>query len=85
MFSNPSGNAVTSARDRYRTCAELFLLCSRVCADTATLQAAEAPHFSPAARLRTFVLPKSGHSVNPARNTADYQAAMLEWMESIAG
>jgi pimeloyl-ACP methyl ester carboxylesterase len=61
------------------------VLCSRVCADTATLQAAEAPHFSPAARLRTFVLPGSGHSVNLARNTADYQAAVRDWMESIAG
>jgi pimeloyl-ACP methyl ester carboxylesterase len=61
------------------------VLCSRVCADTATLQAAEAPHFSPAGRLRTFVLPGSGHSVNLARNTADYQAVVRDWMESIAG
>ncbi|MEV0105098.1 hypothetical protein AB0H42_02000 [Nocardia sp. NPDC050799] len=60
-------------------------MCSRVCADTATLQAAEAPHFSPAARLRTFVLPGSGHSVNLARNTAARQAAVRDWMESIAG
>lgn len=61
------------------------VLCARVCADTATLQVAEAPHFSPAARLRTFVLPGSGHSVNLARNTADYQAAVRDWMETIAG
>ncbi|NUS93136.1 MAG: alpha/beta hydrolase [Nocardia sp.] len=61
------------------------VLCSRICADTATLQAAEAPHFSPAARLRTFVLPGSGHSVNLARNTGDYRAAVLDWMASVAG
>ncbi|MFI5718615.1 alpha/beta hydrolase [Nocardia sp. NPDC051750] len=61
------------------------VLCSEVCADTATLQAAEAPHFSPAARLRTFVLPGSGHSVNLARNTGEYQAVVREWMDSITG
>lgn len=60
------------------------VLCSEVCADTATLQAAEAPHFSPAARLRAYVLPGSGHSVNLARNTADYHAVVREWMDSIA-
>ncbi|MEU1981172.1 alpha/beta fold hydrolase [Nocardia sp. NPDC019395] len=61
------------------------VLCSSVCADTATLQAAETPHFSPAARLRTFVLPGSGHSVNLARNTGEYQAAVREWMASVTG
>ncbi|MGW5382261.1 alpha/beta hydrolase [Nocardia sp. NPDC003963] len=61
------------------------VLCSRVCADTATLHAAETPHFAPAARLRAYVLPGSGHSVNLARNTADYQAAVRDWMRSVAG
>ncbi|MFI9510068.1 alpha/beta hydrolase [Nocardia sp. NPDC052566] len=56
-----------------------------ICRDTATLQAAEAPFFSPAARLRTYVLPDSGHSLNLARNTADYQRAVIDWMKSISG
>ncbi|MFE7796053.1 alpha/beta hydrolase [Nocardia sp. NPDC057440] len=56
-----------------------------VCVDTATLLAAEAPYFGPAARLRAFVLPGSGHSVNLARNTADYHAAVVGWMKSIVG
>ena len=56
-----------------------------ICADAPALQAAEAPFFSPAARLRTFVLPGSGHSVNLARNTADYHAAVIDWMKSIIG
>ncbi|WP_245745800.1 alpha/beta hydrolase [Nocardia altamirensis] len=57
-------------------------LCLNACATTAALQAAEAPFFSAAARLRTFVLPGSGHSVNLAPNTADYQAAVRDWLSS---
>ncbi|MGY4100578.1 alpha/beta hydrolase [Nocardia sp. R16R-3T] len=56
-----------------------------ICTDSATLQAAEAAFFAPAARLRTFVLPGSGHSVNLARNTAQYQTAVIDWMKSITG
>ncbi|MFE7746809.1 alpha/beta hydrolase [Nocardia sp. NPDC057455] len=56
-----------------------------VCADAATLHATEAPFFAPAARLRTYVLPGSGHSVNLARNTALYRAAVLDWVQSIVG
>ncbi|WP_330230038.1 alpha/beta hydrolase [Nocardia sp. NBC_00508] len=54
-----------------------------VCANAETLHAAEAPFFGPAARLRTFVLPGSGHSVNLARNTAEYRSAVIDWMESV--
>ncbi|WP_245671436.1 alpha/beta hydrolase [Nocardia amamiensis] len=54
-----------------------------VCANAETLLAAEAPFFGPAARLRTFVLPGSGHSVNLARNTAEYRSAVIDWMDSI--
>ncbi|WP_024803597.1 alpha/beta hydrolase [Nocardia sp. BMG51109] len=56
-----------------------------VCASSETLHAAEAPYFAPEARLRTFVLPGSGHSVNLARNTVDYQAAVVDWANSITG
>ncbi|MFD6157644.1 alpha/beta hydrolase [Nocardia sp. NPDC060256] len=55
-----------------------------ICTDSATLQAAEAPYFGPDAKLRTFVLPGSGHSVNLAPNTAEYRAAVIEWADSIA-
>ncbi|MEU7629179.1 alpha/beta hydrolase [Nocardia sp. NPDC049220] len=54
-----------------------------VCANAETLYATEAPFFGPTARLRTFVLAGSGHSVNLARNTAEYQAAVVEWADSI--
>ncbi|UFS93059.1 alpha/beta hydrolase [Nocardia huaxiensis] len=54
-----------------------------ICADTAALQAAEAPYFAPAARLRTYVLPGSGHSLNLALNTKDYQAAVIDWLRTI--
>ncbi|WP_280318220.1 alpha/beta hydrolase [Nocardia wallacei] len=56
-----------------------------VCADSATLHAAEAPYFAPAAQLRTFVLPGSGHAVNLARNTVEYQAAVIDWANSTIG
>ncbi|MFE3192655.1 alpha/beta hydrolase [Nocardia sp. NPDC059240] len=56
-----------------------------ICTDTPTLYAAEQPYFSPAARLRTFVLPGSGHAVNLAPNTRDYQAAVIDWMKSVVG
>ncbi|WP_191094337.1 alpha/beta hydrolase [Nocardia colli] len=57
-------------------------LCLNACANTATLTAEEAPYFNSAARLRAFVLPNSGHSVNLAPNTAEYQAAVSDWMNS---
>ncbi|MGW4247391.1 alpha/beta hydrolase [Nocardia sp. NPDC004722] len=56
-----------------------------ICADTATLQAAEAPYFAPAARLRTYVLPDSGHAINLAPNTRDYHAVVIDWMKSVTG
>ncbi len=56
-----------------------------VCASSATLQSEEAPFFAPAARLRTFVLPGSGHAVNLARNTGDYHSAVIDWANSTVG
>ncbi|UGT63981.1 alpha/beta hydrolase [Nocardia asteroides] len=52
------------------------------CTDTATLHASEAPYFAPAARLRAFVLPGSGHSVNLATNTVEYQSAVVDWLNT---
>ncbi|QIS14385.1 hypothetical protein [Nocardia arthritidis] len=56
-----------------------------VCATTETLYAAEAPYCAPAARLRTFVLPGSGHALNVAPNTVDYQHAVRDWIASVIG
>ncbi|MFE3224096.1 alpha/beta hydrolase [Nocardia sp. NPDC059228] len=70
---------VDGSRDRM-TCGPGF----GTCTDTATLDAAERPYFSPAAKLRTFVLPDSGHAINLAPNTADYRAVVLDWMKSLA-
>jgi pimeloyl-ACP methyl ester carboxylesterase len=50
------------------------------CSTAASLAAAEAPYFSPAAQLQTFVLPGSGHDVNLAPNTQLYQQAVINWM-----
>ncbi|MGF6888721.1 pimeloyl-ACP methyl ester carboxylesterase [Nocardia sp. GAS34] len=71
---------VVGARDR--------MLCGAnyaSCASSATMQAEEAPFFGPAARLRTFVLPGSGHGVNLARNTQAYHAAVVDWANSTIG
>jgi hypothetical protein len=46
------------------------------------LHAAEAQYFAPAAKLHTFVLPGSGHSVNLAPNTAAYQRAVVDWVNT---
>ncbi|MGW4716535.1 alpha/beta hydrolase [Nocardia sp. NPDC004260] len=69
---------VNGSRDRL-SCGPAYA----VCADAETLRATEAPFFGPAARLRTFVLPGSGHSVNLARNTAEYRDAVVDWVRSI--
>ena len=55
------------------------------CSTAATLAAAEAPYFSAAARLQTYVLPGSGHDVNLAPNTQLYQGVVLNWMASTLG
>ncbi|PPJ13586.1 alpha/beta hydrolase [Nocardia nova] len=71
---------VVGSRDR--------MLCGpdyAACADTSTLQAEESPFFAPAAKLRTFVLPGSGHAVNLARNTVDYQRTVIDWANSTVG
>ncbi|MQY26562.1 alpha/beta hydrolase [Nocardia aurantia] len=71
---------VAGGRDRM-VCGAAYSMC----ADTATLQAEETPFFAPAARMRAFVLPGSGHAVNLARNTADYQAAVIDWADTMVG
>lgn len=77
-FINVPVMVVNGSRDRL-SCGPEYA----VCADAEILRATEAPFFGPAARLRTYVLPGSGHSVNLARNTAEYRAAVIDWVRSI--
>lgn len=55
---------------------------ANTCANAATLQADEKPYYSPAACLHTFVLPGSGHDLNLATNTAEYQQAVVNWADT---
>jgi pimeloyl-ACP methyl ester carboxylesterase len=50
------------------------------CSTVASLAAGEAPYFSPAASLQTYVLPGSGHALNLAPDTELYQQAVLSWL-----
>lgn len=50
------------------------------CSTAASLTAGEAPYFSPAANLQTYVLPGSGHALNFAPDTQRYQQAVLSWL-----
>ncbi|GAB0107886.1 alpha/beta hydrolase [Nocardia sp. JMUB6875] len=56
-----------------------------ICTDSAALQASESPYFVPAAKLRAYVLPDSGHAINLAPNTRDYHAVVKDWMKSVVG
>ncbi|MEC3952651.1 alpha/beta fold hydrolase [Nocardia sp. CDC153] len=71
---------VDGSRDRM-VCGPGFSTCT----DTATLYDKEHPYFSPDAKLRTYVLPNSGHAINLAPNTRDYHAQVVDWMKSVTG
>ncbi|MEC3916205.1 alpha/beta hydrolase [Nocardia sp. CDC160] len=71
---------VDGSRDRM-VCGPGFSTCT----DTATLYGKEHPYFSPDAKLRTYVLPNSGHAINLAPNTRDYHAQVVDWMKSVTG
>ncbi|GAA5192674.1 alpha/beta fold hydrolase [Rugosimonospora acidiphila] len=49
------------------------------CTNAATLAQEEAPYFSPAAQLQTYVLSGAGHDLNLELNTASYQQAVMAW------
>ncbi len=48
-----------------------------------TLRAVETPYFSPSARLRVYVLPRSGHAVDLAPGTVEYQRRVIEWADGL--
>lgn len=49
------------------------------CSSAAAFRAQEIANYSPAAQLETCVLPLSGHSMDLALNTGQYQVAVIEW------
>ncbi|ONI83548.1 alpha/beta hydrolase [Saccharothrix sp. ALI-22-I] len=53
------------------------------CTSAEALRASEAPFFSDAARLHTYVLDGYGHSINYAPNAPDYHRAVVEWARGI--
>lgn len=55
------------------------------CSSSANLLAAEAPYYSPAANLRTYVLPDYGHSINYAPNAPQYFRAVADWANAFVG
>lgn len=56
------------------------LLALRDCSDANSLRAQEAPYYSSAARLETYVLPGAGHSLALHRNAEDYRDATRAWL-----
>lgn len=56
------------------------------CTSAATIYRDEAPFYSPAARLRTFLLPGAyGHSFNFAPNADVFYLAVAQWADDMVG
>lgn len=55
------------------------------CASAAAMRASEAPYFSAAACLHTYLLLGSGHDINLATNTTGYQKAVRAWADTFVG
>ncbi|MGH7883907.1 MAG: alpha/beta hydrolase [Candidatus Dormibacteraceae bacterium] len=55
------------------------------CASAAAFRAQETPFFSPASCLQTYLLADSGHDVNLATDTPDYQKAAKSWADRFVG
>ncbi|WP_158890617.1 alpha/beta hydrolase [Amycolatopsis anabasis] len=56
------------------------------CTSAETVRAAEAPYYSPAARLRTYLLPgEFGHSFNYAPNANEFFSAAAAWADEFVG
>ncbi|WP_053722028.1 alpha/beta hydrolase [Saccharothrix sp. NRRL B-16348] len=53
------------------------------CTSADTLRASESPFFSPAARLRSYVLADYGHSINYAPHAAAYHQAVTTWTSTL--
>ncbi|GGP81910.1 alpha/beta hydrolase [Saccharothrix coeruleofusca] len=55
------------------------------CSTALTLLAAERPYFGPQARLRAYVLPDYGHSINLAPHAGAYYDAVADWARTEVG
>ncbi|GAA0615115.1 alpha/beta fold hydrolase [Kutzneria viridogrisea] len=55
------------------------------CSNAEALRAQEAPYYSPAAQLSTYVLPGAGHSLALHRNAAQYRDATRDWLHGEFG
>lgn len=55
------------------------------CSSAEALRKQEAPYFSPAAQLATFVLPRSGHSIALHKNADVYRDVTRAWLHSHFG
>ncbi|MEU4739248.1 alpha/beta hydrolase [Actinosynnema sp. NPDC023658] len=53
------------------------------CSSAEALRASEAPFFSDAARLRSYVLAGYGHAINYAPDAPDYHRVVAEWTNSL--
>jgi hypothetical protein len=58
---------------------------ARDCSSAATLEASQAPYFSPSACLQTFVQPGAGHSIALSLNSRYGFRSMLTWADSYVG
>lgn len=56
------------------------------CSSAATVLGQEAPYYSPAAQLRTYLLPGNyGHSFNFAPNAEQFQQTVAQWADEMVG
>lgn len=58
---------------------------ARDCSSAEALREQEAPFYSPAAELSTYVLPESGHSITLHQNTDEYREATRAWLRARFG
>lgn len=56
------------------------LFCAFTCSSEATFLAAEAPYFSPTAKLAVRLMPRSGHAIALAKAAPAYRAVVRDWM-----
>ncbi|GAA2833991.1 alpha/beta hydrolase [Crossiella cryophila] len=61
------------------------LLALRDCTSGKTLRPAEAPYYTPAAKLETYVLPNAGHSLGLHKNAHEYREATRAWLRRTVG
>jgi pimeloyl-ACP methyl ester carboxylesterase len=53
------------------------------CSSSEALRASEAPFYAPEARLRTYVVPGYGHSLNFSPDAPRYHQAVINWTKEI--